>query len=382
MSNVVIDNLRSERDSARDAAIAMAEGEDFDSGNEAYLQLEERAVKLDGQIEHLTKLFEARQAADALDGKLSKAAKRSEERADEPPESRSWGATLVRSEAWQSYGGRGQSGRVTIDAPWTRALPTGLSDLVAAGLTGGKLTVDVTAPTPPTPLMDAISQIQVSSNSIEFVSWALGAGGAAVVAEKGAKPSMELTPTVVPASLENIAVWTQATRAMLDDVAGIRSLVDSELRREVAREEEEQGMTALGAATLPTATGDDLLSSIRVGMATVQSAGYSPNAVLLNPADYADLDVAVFLNGSFGPTVGQNFWGLTPIPNADQAAGTSVVGDFKAGVQRFYRSQIEVFASDSHASTFISNVITILAERRAKTVVVRPQALVEVSAGA
>jgi hypothetical protein len=44
---------------------------------------------------------------------------------------------------------------------------------------------------------------------------------------------------------------------------------------------------------------------------------------------------------------------------------------------RFYRSGISLYVTDSHASTFTANVFTLLAERRSKTVVVKPQALAE-----
>jgi HK97 family phage major capsid protein len=167
---------------------------------------------------------------------------------------------------------------------------------------------------------------------------------------------------------------------MIEDFAAVRSMIDNELRREVGREEEEQAVAALGAATLPTANGDDLISAIRVGIGTVQSAGYSPNAVMINPADYADLDLAVMGATLLGPQVRTNFWGLTPIPASSQTAGTATVGDFRTGVQHFYRNQIQLFVSDSHGDTFLSNVFTLLAEKRSKTIVVKPQALVEVSA--
>jgi hypothetical protein len=177
-----------------------------------------------------------------------------------------------------------------------------------------------------------------------------------------------------------IAAYTQLTRQLIEDQPAVRSLIDNELRREIAREEEEHAAAVLAAATLPTASGDDLLSGIRVGIGTVQAAGYSPNAVLLNPADYADMDVAVMGATLLGPVIRQSFWGLTPLAANSQPVGTATVGDFRSGVQRFYRSQISLFVTDSHADTFLTNVFTLLAERRSLTAVVRPAALVEVTA--
>ena len=105
-----------------------------------------------------------------------------------------------------------------------------------------------------------------------------------------------------------------------------------------------------------------------------------PTAVLLNPADYAALDIAVFNANATGPTVGQTFWGLDVISSSAKAAGGAIVGDFRSAIHHYYRSAISLYITDSHADTFLSNVFTLLAERRSKTVVVRPQALVETKA--
>jgi hypothetical protein len=382
-STLVLDKLRSERDQSRDAAIAMASQEDFDKESDAYQALEQRALSLDSQIEQLTGLMAAREAADALDGRLSKASQRQqEERGQQGIQTQqSWGEAWTRSDEFTSYRMKGSSGVLTIeDRPQERALPTGISDLVSAGLKGAPYQTSATAPTPPTPLLNAVTNVQVSGNSYEVISWAKVAGGAAIVAEKAAKPSAEFKPTVVPGVLDLVAVYTQLTRAMMEDFSAVTSLIDQELRRDVARKEEAEAAAALTAATLPTAEGADLVSAIRVGVGVVQAEGYSPNAVLLNPADYAAADIAVMGATLLGPQVRQNYWGLTPIPAMSQPEGTATVGDFAAGVQHLYRSQISLFVTDSHADTFLTNVFTLLAERRSKTLVVKPQALVEVSA--
>lgn len=382
MDTEILDNLRAERDRDRAAARAMIESKDYDPESDALKQLEQRATKLDAQIEHLTKTYEAQRAADAVDGRLVKA-ERARERQTTTVQARdSWGEQFVTSDQFRDYRGRGSSGIVEINAGdiQSRALPTGLTDLTAAGLTLGKTTVDLQPPAPPTPLLDAISKVPVSNNAIEFVSWAKIAGGAAVVPEKGDKPSAEWAPSVTSDTLDTIAVYTQLTRQLIEDMPSVRSYIDGELVRDVILKEEQQAAAALAAAVLPTATGEDLLAAIRVGIAEVQAAGYSPNAVLMNPADWAALDVAVMSSTLVGPMVRQSFWGVTPIPSPAQPAGTAVVGDFKTAITQWYRSAVALYVTDSHADTFLSNVFTLLAERRALTAVVRPQALVEVSA--
>jgi hypothetical protein len=114
-----------------------------------------------------------------------------------------------------------------------------------------------------------------------------------------------------------------------------------------------------------------------VGVGVVQAAGFNPGAVLLNPTDWAEMDVAAMRGTLAGATIRQNYWGLTLIPSIAQPVGTAVVGDFRAALSHYIRSQVAMYITDSHADTFLSNVFTLLAERRAKTVVVRPQALCE-----
>lgn len=375
----VLDRLRQERDHARDAAIALVEADDYDPDQtDALRDLEERAASLDGQIERLAALQQARAAADALDGRLANAARTRAQQTDPVNNGVTWGEAFVRSEEFTNYRGRGTSAQYMLDAGrWQeRALPTGIADLIAAGITPTKTTVDVTAPIAPTPLLDAMSQVQVSGNAIEYVAWVVKAGGAAVVAEKGAKPSMEFGPEVASGTLDTIAVYTQLTRQLIEDMGSVRDYIDGALRRDVAREEEEQAGAVLeGAATVPTVEGADLLSSIRVGIGTVQAAGFTPNAVVLNPADWAELDNVVMGATLNGPVVRQNFWGLSVIANTAQDEGTAVVGDFRTGMTHFYRSAIALYVTDSHADTFLSNVFTLLAERRSKTAVTRPNAL-------
>jgi len=383
-SNTILEQRIAERDQCIAAATAMAESEDFNPQDPTFLDLKTRASELDSRVASLNGLLEQQAAADALDGKMAKATQARQSATAVQTRPSSLGDLFTRSEQFETYRFKGSSGVFTIEDGdlQSRALPTGVADMVAAGLTGTKTTVDTTAPVPPTPLLDACTQIQVSGNAIEFVSWAVKAGSAATVAEKAAKPSVEFGPTVTPGTLDMIAAYTQLTRQMIEDYPAVRSYIDGALRREIAREEEEHAATALAAATLPTATGGgELVAAIRVGIGTVQAAGYMPNAVLLNPADYADMDVAVMGATLLGPTIRQNFWGLTPIASSAQPAGTATVGDFRAGVEHFFRSAISLFVTDSHADTFLTNVFTLLAERRSKTVVVRPAALVECTAG-
>lgn len=385
MSTAVLDKLCAERDEVTAAAVAIAESEDFSPDDKTYTELRSRATDLNSRIASLADLLDQQAQADALDGKLAKAAQSRQQRAQQPAglqTRESLGSMFITSPEFTEYRGRGSSGifEADTDALQTRALPTSIQDLLDAGLHPAPYTVNVQPPRPPTPLMDNITQIQVSGNAVEFLQWEVAAGGAAKVPEGEAKPSMEFRPVVTSDTLDTYAVWTQLTRQMIEDFAAVRSYIDGELQRDVAREVEADAVSVLAGATLDSVTGDTLLGAIRVGMATVQSKGYTPGQVILNPADWAALDVGLLGDTLNGPRVNASFWGLTPIPSTEQPEGTAVVGDLPTAMSHFYRNAISLYVTDSHADTFVKNVFTLLAEKRGLTVVTRPQALVEASA--
>src|SRR5680860_36347 len=274
MSTNVIDKLREERDQARDAAIALAESEDFDPNQDAFKELETRSASLDTQIDRLVKLMDARSAADALDGKLSKAQRRQDEKASQPETRESWGEQFTRSDIFAQYSGQGTTHKFEVE---TRALPASLASMAAA-LPSSPI-YDLTPPVPPPLLVPLTSVVTVSGNSIDYIVWSKVAGAAAVVAEKASKPEIEWAPSVTSASLDTIAGRTSFTRQIAEDAAAVISFINGELQAEVSRKVEAEAKAALAAATLPAVTGPagkGLLGAIRAGMAEVQGAGYSP----------------------------------------------------------------------------------------------------------
>jgi HK97 family phage major capsid protein len=328
---------------------------------------------LTAQINDHTRFMEARAAADQVDSRQARAAVVRQRPTD--PQERTFAEDFIASEQFRNYHFHGTSSQVEIE---TRA-PITTTDAWAEGLFRPQQ-VNIAEPTISLPMFDLVTIEPVTTGSVEWVQYALNPNAAAVVAEGAVKPESGFAGTPGAATLDNWAHWVQVTRQALEDSQRLRSIIDTQMRNGVSRKVHDSISAALAAATLPTATGDDLLSAIRVGIATVQGAGFDPNAVLLNPADWASLDLTVMNATLSGPTSQTGFWGLRPVASPDQPAGTATVGDFKTGVRHFRRNAVSLYITDSHAETFISNVFTILAEQRAKTVVVNPNALVECAA--
>lgn len=380
-NSAVLDNLREQRDQSRDAAIALAEQEDFDPTSDAYTSLEERAANLDSQIGRLVTLHEQQDAADALDGRLGRAAQRQEREAGRDVEHRSMGQQWTDSDVWRDYNFRGTSSRLDVEQ---RALPHSLASLADA--MPSSPIVDLTPPASPDVLIPLTNIVTVSSNAIDYIVWSIAAGAAEIVAEGALKPSIEWEPNVVSSSLDTVAAWTSFTRQMAEDASAVRSFIDGELQREISKKVEAEAKAAVGAATLPAVAGpagSGLVGALRAGQAAVQAEGYSPNAFLVASDDLIDLDLATMSQLGGAPSSTPSYWGMRPIVDPDATAGTVIVGDFKAGVQHYRRNNVQLFASDSAtADSFLKNVLHVLAEQRAKTVVARPNALAEVTAGA
>jgi hypothetical protein len=376
MSKEVLNTLREERDQCRTTALAMVEADDYDPNSDALKQLEERGANLDSQIERLVKLMDAQSAADALDGRMSRSTqKRAAVTTEERP--LSWGEEFVRSAQFTEWGGRGTSSKLEIE---TRALPHSLASMKDA--LPSSPVYDLTAPEPPPMLVPLSNVVTVSTNAIDYVVWALVAGGAAVVAEGAAKPTLEWKPTVTSSSLDTIAGTTNFTRQLAEDASAVTSFINGELQREVTKKVEAEAKAALAAATLPTATGPadaGVSGAIRAGKAAVQAAGYNPNGFVISSDDLVGVDIA-----GMSMFRGDPYWGLSPVVDPDMDAGDPIiVGDFKAGVQHYRRNNVQLFLTDSGpGDAFIHNIIWALAEQRAKTIVTKPAALVEVTAGA
>lgn len=377
-----LDTLRSDLDKVIEEAESMTKGEKFTPDDERYKALKTRSVELEKAIKEGAEWRTRKAESDKVGALLRSAENRQKAQAEElktrAEDPLTVGELFVRSDIFKSYGTSGKTPRVSLDVDLlTRALPYTTTSWAAALTKPAPR--DITAPLPPTPLLDLVPTIQWTSEVVTYVTFSKVAGGATVVGEGTAKPSVEFAPTPAEQPMHTIAVYTQATRQLLQNPAGVRSKIDQQLVGDVLREAEVQAQAALTAATLPTATGTDLMRSIRSGIGVVQAAGYQPNAVLLNPADWADLDIEVFFQTNAGTTINTRFWGLQPIASPVQPAGVATVGNFSAGLEHYTRSGVEIYITDSHASTFTSNIFTILAETRDLTVVIRPNAMAECS---
>lgn len=361
----------------RMAEQAATEERDFNEAEAAALAgIETRCAEIDRQLTQYNGQAESMRAFADLQTRLETTRETNghgEQRSPTTPmEYTSWGQSFVESEQFRSYNGHGQSGRFEIEGYLELRAPITTAQLSIPHFRLPPVEYQTTAP-----LLEVCGRVTVSSGVVDWVELG-GDPQAQVVAEGAVKPEAAFAATPRSAALDTIAHWVQITRQALEDAPYIRSIIEGKLRRGLLNKAEADMATAITAATLPTAGGADLSTAIRVGQGTVQAAGFNPNAVVLNPADFAALDVASA--AVVNPGSGAPYWGLRPVAAGAIPAGSVYVGDFVAGATLFDRGVTNVFLSDSHAALFISNILVILAEARLKSAVTEPLALCECTA--
>jgi Phage capsid family len=388
--------LTSERDSLSEAATELANkaaGEErdlTDTEQSSMRAWQERCAQIDAQLTEYGAQAESQRAYARLRGEL--------EHHDETPPSgnggmrrtaaelevRSWGDVFVDSDAFRDYGGRGSSPSVMVPGPFEERAE--ITTTLPAPWVYPPYVYTPAAFRASTPLLDVVGKVTTNASTVEWLQWTPNPAAAApVVAEGVAKPEMTMTPTAKSDTLDTYAHWKGITRQALEDIPQIRSIVEGRLRQGIFTALEGAVTTALtGETTIPAILNvTDLLAGIRQGIGTVEANGYGPaNAVLLDPEDYAAIDVAIMNGTLLGPNQVGTYWGLRPIAVPALAKGTAYVGNFGTAVQLFTRGQTALYLTDSHADYFIRNIVLLLAEIRALATVPDPLAACRVTTGA
>lgn len=351
---------------------------------------QERITQLDAQIKPLIDFEQLRAASVEIDRRLT-APTRTNPRPASPfgEQFRSFGDIYIDSPEYQSRGIQARSEIADVQgyrlAMESRAA---LTTLVPPGSNFVPAPQQYTPQTPAfkTPLLDAITRVPVTTGSVELLTWS-DPTGFDVVAEGADKPELSVVSGSANVPLETVAGWIQYTRQLAQDSEAFRVLLNQGLTRGLLKELEEKIALAITSATLPSFTGAagvPLIEVVRVAMATVQANGFTPTHVLSSPANMAQLDINVLnLGGAAGTVLGNGLWSLIPVPVVGM--NETIVADAAAAFALFERTGIEIYTTDSDIvgsgatakSGFRSNILTTLAETRAKGAVLNPNAACE-----
>jgi len=243
------------------------------------------------------------------------------------------------------------------------------------------------------------AHVPTASNAIEFTKENVFTNSAAEAAEGAAKAESALTWTLVNMPVSTVAHWIKISRQLAADNAALAAYVDTRMRYGVNRKVETQLVS--GDGTAPNISGildsgnytahgyanADLGSTlkklvlIRKIIGDLEAAGYMPDAIVLNPADWATIEIDLMTTAagqtlySVGDGGQARLFGRRVVPAVGMTADNVAVGDFAQAGTIYDREGVIVEMSDSDSDNFTKNLITIRAERRLALATERPAAI-------
>ena len=257
-------------------------------------------------------------------------------------------------------------------------------------------------------IADLLGSGSMTGQAISYFVEGAMEGAFTTVAEGAAKPQIHMAqPTTVTDALKKIAGFIKLSDEMLEDLSFVVSEINTRLLYELGRFEEQQllvgpgtGTTVLGLlnrsgiqtetqAVSPDSAADALFRSIT----KVQTAtGFDADGIVIHPTDYQKLRLAkdannqYFGGGFFQGQYGNGeilsvppIWGLRTVVTPATAVGTAVVGAFGTAATVYRKGGVRVESTNSHASDFTNNLVTVRAEERLALAVRVPLAFVKVT---
>lgn len=316
-------------------------------------------------------------------------------------DTRSLGEQFVASDGFEEFARAGGRGQFTRDFAGVslRALTTiDSSSNVLAGATRldriGQNALDRRVF-----LADLLPVIPVGSSAVEYVQDEVAAAGWDGAEQTEASPKSEATPDfeLVTEPIATVAKFTQLTRQVFDDWGQIPGYLDGRLRYGLARRTDSQIASGNGTppnlkglgnrsgiATYTALTVEDAATSIRKAVTAGQQAEAVYEIVVINPVDAEKFDLLNMTTAGLHATpdvasaMPRTAWGLTRVVSNAVASGTALLID-PVATAILDREQATARLTDSHASNFVSNILTLLLEARLGLALFDPKGVCKVT---
>src|SRR5262249_39920369 len=123
------------------------------------------------------------------------------------------------------------------------------------------------------------------------------------------------------------------------------------------------------------------IDRIRLALLQVVLAEYPASGVVLNPIDWARIELTKdsqgrYIVGNAQSPIGPSLWNLPIVQTQAMASGELLTGAFNLAAQIFDRMGVEVLLSTENSDDFEKNMATIRVEERLALAVYRPEAFV------
>lgn len=306
-----------------------------------------------------------------------------EQKATAQPESKevsSWGEQFIKNARYADFaGGNLQKLRVEVKNTLTGS-DTNVAPQRNTGIVGGAVL--------PFSMEALLPSTTTSSNAIEFTKEASFTNSAAEAAEGSAKAESALTWSLVNMPISTVAHWIKISKQLAADAPALAAYVNTRMRYGVNQKVDTQLVVGDGVAPNISGTydtgnytahgiADAALGAtfkkfvlIRKVIAALYAAGYPADAIVLNPADWAGMEIELMTTAA-GQTLysvsegGQpRLFGLPVVQAIGMAAETFQVGRFSTAYMVYNREGVVVEMSDSDSDNFTKNLVTLRAERR------------------
>jgi len=305
---------------------------------------------------------------------------------------------------------RGVKG-ASVSAPeWTKAASD--NQVIGSGFSPVLTQVDRTiiqGVRPRLVVADLLGSGTISGNAISYFVEAALEGAFTTVAEAGAKPQLHVVdPTTVTDALKKIAGFVKFTDEMTEDLDFYVSEINGRLLYELSKFEEAQILDGLGTGStllgllrrsgIQTETGATIIDNADAvfrSMTKVSTgSGLDADGIVINPIDYQafrlkkDTNLQYYGGGFFAAEYGNGtltaqppLWGLRTVVTPAITAGTVLVGAYSQAATIYRKGGVRVESTNSHASDFTSNLVTVRAEERLALAVRRPAGFVKLTLG-
>lgn len=291
-----------------------------------------------------------------------------------------WGDQFIKSDVYKAFaGGSSQKARIEVKNTLTGDNTTVAPDR-RPGIVAGAFQ--------PLTIESLYRHVPTASSSIDYTKEASFTNSAAETAEGAAKPESAITFSLVSMTVATVAHWIKISRQLAADNAALAAYVDLRMRYGVNRKVETQlvsgngttpnisgfldtgNFTAHGYAAAALGATLQKLVLIRKIIGDLEAAGYNPDAIVLNPADWAQVEIDIFTANTnlvafrydeMGRPV---LFGRRVVTSVGMTADNLAVGAFGDHGTIYDRENVVVEMSDSDSDNFTKNLITLRAERR------------------
>lgn len=242
---------------------------------------------------------------------------------------------------------------------------------------------------------DFMNVTQTNTDVLRWISESAYTDNAANVSEGSASTQTDFTLKSNDETIRKIATHLTVSREMLMDAPFTENYIRTRVFAKIMKQEDDQILN--GDNVAPNLNGlknqaqayVDIIEDSKVHRIDVMSAAgtgarvdeYIPNIALIHPNDYDEIlrtkdgnDAYVMPNIFTGQPVVIN--GSRVVPNTSVTDGDFFVGDLLRAATLAVRTGIEMRFTDSHASNFTKDFVTIQVEERIGMAVYQAKALV------